>query len=81
MERCGAKTKDLYVRMEHVCGLRADPLRTGEPCRVHTCKQSEGWGECGFGWIDGVERTEHSDFMVLDWKVQIAARIEARRRE
>jgi len=81
MERCGANTRDLYVGKEHTCGLPADSLGTGEVCRVHTCKQREGWGECGFGWIDGVERTEHSDFMDLDWKVQIAARIEARRLE
>jgi hypothetical protein len=40
----------------------------------------ESWGECGFGWIDGLERSEHLDFMALDWKLKIAERLEARRR-
>jgi hypothetical protein len=81
LERCGSKTKGLYVGKEHVCGLPADPWALANHAGSTPASGGEGWGECGFGWIDGVERTKHSDFMDLDWKVQIAARIEARRQE
>lgn len=71
MKRCGARTRDLYAAKGHVCGLPAGPRRDGTPCRVHACKEEEPWGECLYGWIDGVERTPHDDLMALGWKTEI----------
>jgi hypothetical protein len=76
----GAKTKDLYVGREHICGFPTICVGMTEKCDNHMWKENEPWGECGFRWGDGEELDRHTDAQWLEWKVKMAQRMEEIRR-
>jgi hypothetical protein len=62
---CGAEARDAYLGHLHRCSFRLQDA----PCDVHRCALKEGFGECGYSWMDGFRTNALEDWRDCGWRI------------